>query len=274
LVAEDNQISQQIIAMMLQGGGHHVTLASDGESALDRYEQIHFDLVILDMNMPGRTGLEVAKAIRVLEATGRGARVPIIMLTAAASIDLQEDSEDAGIDVFLAKPVDPRSLLRAVDHAYRTRLEPSGESYDIAASAERQDGYIDHVLLRDMADFSKDPAFIETLTTQFSKDARQLIDQIETALLKKDYGQFRELAHALKGSSMMAGAIRLRDSAASAEKITNRNVDSADNEVISDLRKTFEATQNELFRMFAPQSAEHDTVTERPSEHAERTIVH
>ena len=125
-----------------------------------------------------------------------------------------------------------------------------------------------------MADFSKDPAFIETLTKQFSKDARQLIDQIETALLKKDYGQFRELAHALKGSSMMAGAIRLRDSAASAEKITNRNVDSADNEVISDLRKTFEATQNELFRMFAPQSAEHDTVTEGPSEDAERTIVH
>jgi two-component system sensor histidine kinase RpfC len=274
LVAEDNQISQQIIAMMLQGGGHHVTLASDGESALDKYEQIRFDLIILDMNMPGRTGLEVAKAIRVLEATGRGARVPIIMLTAAASIDLQEDSEDAGIDVFLAKPVDPRSLLRAVDHAYRTRLEPSGVSYDIAASAVRQDGYIDHVLLRDMADFSKDPAFMETLTTQFSKDARQLIDQIETALVKKDYGQFRELAHALKGSSMMAGAIRLRDSAASAEKITNRNVDSADNEVISDLRKTFEATQNELFKMFAPQSAEHDTVTERPSDHAERTIVH
>lgn len=273
LVAEDNQISQQIIAMMLQGGGHHVTVASDGESALDRYEQIRFDLIILDMNMPGRTGLEVAKAIRILEATGRGARVPIIMLTAAASIDLQEDSEDAGIDVFLAKPVDPRSLLRAVDHAYRARIEPSGASYDILSTAQTQDGYVDHILLRDMADFSKDPAFIETLTTQFSNDARQLIDQIETALVNKDYGQFRELAHALKGSSMMAGAIRLRDSAARAEKITNRNVDSVDNEVISDLRKTFEATQNELFRMFAPQSVEHDTVTEHPSDHVERTIV-
>ncbi|MBM2812923.1 MAG: multi-sensor hybrid histidine kinase [Chloroflexi bacterium] len=272
LVAEDNQISQQIIAMMLQGGGHHVTVASDGESALDKYEQTRFDLVILDMNMPGRTGLEVAKAIRVLEATGRGARVPIIMLTAAASIDLQEDSEDAGIDVFLAKPVDPRSLLRAVDHAYRTPLEPSGKSYDTPSHAQTQDGYIDHVLLRDMARFSNDPAFVQTLTRQFSKDARQLIDEIEAALVDKDYEQFRELAHALKGSSMMAGAIRLGDSAARAEKITNRNVDSVDNEVISDLRKTFEATQIELFRMFAPQSAEHDTVTERPS-HVMRTIV-
>ena len=273
LVAEDNQISQQIIAMMLQGGGHHVTLASDGESALDRYEEIRFDLVILDMNMPGRTGLEVAKAIRVLEATGRGARVPIIMLTAAASVDLQEDSEDAGIDVFLAKPVDPRSLLHAVDQAYRSRLQPSGASYEIPASAETEGGYIDHAQLREMADFSKNPAFIDTLTKQFSKDVRQLIDQIETALLNKDYGEFRELAHALKGSSMMAGAIRLRDSAARAEKITNRNVDSADTAVISDLRQTFEATQKELFRMFAPQSAEHDAVTERPGNRMEKTIV-
>jgi two-component system sensor histidine kinase RpfC len=259
--------------MMLQGGGHHVTVASDGESALDKYEQTRFDLVILDMNMPGRTGLEVAKAIRVLEATGRGARVPIIMLTAAASIDLQEDSEDAGIDVFLAKPVDPRSLLRAVDHAYRTPLEPSGAPYDTPAIAQTQDGYIDHVLLRDMARFSKDRHFVQTLTRQFSKDARQLIDEIEIALVDKDYEQFRELAHALKGSSMMAGAIRLGDSAARAEKITNRNVDSVDNEVVSDLRKTFEATQNELLRMFAPQSAERDAVTERPSTHVERTIV-
>jgi len=124
-----------------------------------------------------------------------------------------------------------------------------------------------------MARFSKDRHFVQTLTRQFSKDARQLIDEIETALVDKDYEQFRELAHALKGSSMMAGAIRLGDSAARAEKITNRNVDSVDNEVIADLRKTFEATQDELFRMFAPQSAEHEAVTERPSTHVERTIV-
>src|SRR5882672_4975026 len=266
LVAEDNQISQQIIAMMLQGGGHQVTVASDGESALDKYERTSFDLVILDMNMPGRTGLEVAKAIRMLEASGHGARVPIIMLTAAASTDLQEDSEDAGIDVFLAKPVDPRSLLRAVDNAYGTCLEASGTSFDTASNAQTPVSYVDRVLLSDMARFSNDPGFVQTLTRQFSKDAQQLIDDIEAALIDKDYELTNELAHALKGSSMMAGAIRLRDSAARAEKVTNRNVGSLDNELISDLRKTFEATQNELFRMLAPQAAEQETPERGPAE--------
>ncbi|HEY6287805.1 MAG TPA: response regulator, partial [Nitrospiraceae bacterium] len=249
LVAEDNQISQQIIAMMLQGGGHQVIAASDGEGALEKYEQVRFDLVSLDMNMPGRNGLEVAKAIRVLEATGNQTRVPIIMLTAAASIDLREDSEDAGIDVFLAKPVDPRSLLRAVDQAYGRAAERSGASYHAPSDFPTPDGYVDHVLLQDMARFSIDPTFVQNLTGQFSRDARQLVDQIETALVDKDYERFRELTHALKGSSMMAGAIRLRDSAARAEKITNRNLDSVDDEVISDLRKTLEATQNELLGM-------------------------
>ena len=73
-----------------------------------------------------------------------------------------------------------------------------------------------------MADFSKDPGFINTLTKQFSRDARQLIDQIETALLNKDYGEFRELAHALKGSSMMAGAIRSNPLAQDATSVAGR----------------------------------------------------
>ena len=96
LVAEDNQISQQIIAMMLQRGGHQVTLVSDGESVLENYQNVSFDVMVLDMHMPGRTGLEVVKAIRLLEANGHAGRMPIIMLTAAASIDLREDSLGCG----------------------------------------------------------------------------------------------------------------------------------------------------------------------------------
>src|SRR6266705_3243612 len=106
LVAEDNQISQQIIATMLQAGGHNVTLVSDGESVLESYRNASFDVIVLDMHMPGRTGLEVARAIRLLESKGQNRRTPIIMLTAAASTDLREDSLDAGVDLFLSKPVD------------------------------------------------------------------------------------------------------------------------------------------------------------------------
>ena len=248
LVAEDNQISQQIIAMMLQAGGHDVTLVNDGESVLENYRNISFDVIILDMHMPGRTGLEVAKAIRFLEAKGQNRRIPIIMLTAAASTDLREDSLDAGVDLFLSKPVDPRALLHGVNQVF----SEAGHAGALSASNPKaQEEYIDRVLLQDMAALAGDPRFIQTLTHNFSRDARQLVDQIEAAMIRKDRDQFRELAHALKGAAMMAGAIRLRDSAVRAEKIADSDFDGINADLIEGLRDTLESTNHELSRMAA-----------------------
>jgi len=248
LVAEDNQISQQIIAMMLQAGGHDVTLVNDGESVLENYRNISFDVIILDMHMPGRTGLEVAKAIRFLEAKGQNRRIPIIMLTAAASTDLREDSLDAGVDLFLSKPVDPRALLHGVNQVF----SEAGHAGALSASNPKaQEEYIDRVLLQDMAALAGDPRFIQTLTHNFSRDARQLVDQIEAAMIRKDRDQFRELTHALKGAAMMAGAIRLRDSAARAEEIADSDFDGINADLIEGLRDTLESTNHEFSRLAA-----------------------
>jgi two-component system sensor histidine kinase RpfC len=231
LVAEDNQISQQIIAMMLQAGGHYATLVSDGESVLENYRNVSFDVIVLDMHMPGRTGLEVARAIRLLEARGQNRRTPIIMLTAAASTDLREDSLDAGVDLFLSKPVDPRALLRGVNQVF-SGADRAGTL--TASNPQAQEGYIDRVLLQDMAELAGNSRFIQTLTHNFARDARQLVDQIEAAMIRKDHERFRELTHALKGAAMMAGAIRLRDSAARAERIADSGFDGVSADLIED----------------------------------------
>ena len=248
LVAEDNPISQQIIAMMLQAGGHLVTLVGDGESVLENYRSASFDVVVLDMHMPGRTGLEVAKAIRLLEAAGRDRRMPIIMLTAAASIDLREDSQDAGVDLFLSKPVDPRALLRGVSQVFS---EADHAGIPAAPPPQAPEACIDRVLLREMAELARDPNFMQTLTRKFSSEARHLIDLIEAAVVGKDRARFRELTHALKGTAMMAGAIRLRDSAARAESTADSAFAGAGASMIEDLRKALEATNHELSRMLA-----------------------
>ena len=70
LVAEDNQTNQAIICKLLEHAGHTVVLAVDGDEALDLYEQERPDVALLDFNMPNRTGIEVIKAIRVMEPTG------------------------------------------------------------------------------------------------------------------------------------------------------------------------------------------------------------
>ncbi len=248
LVAEDNQISLQIIALMLQAGGHNVTLVSDGESALENYRNVSFDAIVLDMHMSGCTGLEVARAIRLLESKGQNRRTPIIMLTAAASTDLREDSLDAGVDLFLSKPVDPRALLRGVNQVFSGADRVSTLT---ASNPQAQEKYIDRVLLQDIAALAGDSRFIQTLTDKFTKDARQLVDGIEAAMIRKNYVQFLELTHALKGVAMMAGAIRLRDSAVRVENIAHSNFGSVSVDLIEDLRGALEATKHELSRIVA-----------------------
>jgi len=106
-------------------------------------------------------------------------------------------------------------------------------------------------LLKDMADLASDSRFMQTLSSKFVSDARQLVDGIEAAMARKDYEQFRELTHALKGAAMMAGAIRLRDSAARAERITDADFKTAGTDLIQNLKGTLEATNQELSRMVA-----------------------
>jgi two-component system sensor histidine kinase RpfC len=244
LVAEDNQISQQIIAMMLRAGGHHVTVVSDGEGALENMRNAAFDAVILDMHMPGRTGLEVTQEIRVIEAMSPGRRTPIIMLTAAASTDLREDSIGAGVDLFLSKPVDPRALLRGVNQVFSGAIRAA----PAPAYPARKD-YINRVLLRDMAELTGDSGLIRTLTHRFAKDAAQLVDGMTSAVARRDGRQFRELAHALKGAAMMAGAVRLQESAARIETLAAADFDGVSADMIDDLRGTLEATNRALSRI-------------------------
>jgi signal transduction histidine kinase/DNA-binding response OmpR family regulator len=242
LVAEDNPINQQIIAMVLQGGGHHVTLVGDGDAVIEQFRNLRFDAIVLDMHMPRRSGVEVARAVRALEARGKALRTPIIMLTAAASTDVQQSSIDAGVDLFLSKPVDPRALLSAVAQAFSGPHETR-----VPAAAARKD-YVDRDLLRDMARYAADPGFMESFTGRFAREARRLIDEIEAALARGDFDRSRELAHSLKGTAAMTGAVRLEDSAARLETLAAADLGDASAGVLRDLRATLDATSDELSR--------------------------
>src|SRR5882672_4357896 len=244
LVAEDNAINQQIIAMMLQAGGHHVTLVSDGDAVIDQFRNLRFHALVLDMHMPGCTGLEVARAVRVLETRGKMRRTPIIMLTAAASTDLQQSSIDAGVDLFLSKPVDPRALLRGVNQVF------SG-AYDtrVPAALPAQGNYVDRDLLRDMAQLAPDPGFMAGFTGKFTREARRLIDELEAALAQGDFGKARELAHSLRGVAVMTGAVRLGDSAARLETLSGADLGDIGTGMLQDLRATLDATSDELSRV-------------------------
>ena len=114
LLAEDNLVNQQVATEMLQRRGHRVTLASNGNEVLAILANAQFDVILMDMQMPGMDGLETAAKIRLLE-TERGSRVPIVAMTANAMKGDRERCLAAGMDEYLAKPVDGATLCGMVE---------------------------------------------------------------------------------------------------------------------------------------------------------------
>ncbi len=104
LLVEDNLVNQRIARRLLEKSGYRVVTASDGESALREWQSCSFDAVLLDCQMPGLNGFQVAAEIRRREAPG--CHVPVIALTAAAMMGDREQCLAAGMDDYISKPFD------------------------------------------------------------------------------------------------------------------------------------------------------------------------
>jgi two-component system sensor histidine kinase RpfC len=113
LVAEDNPTNRKVLQKILERAGHRCTLAKDGEEALDLIEKKEFDAIVLDMNMPIMTGLDVARTYCVMRSPSL--RAPMIMFSANVTLDAKEESLEAGADEFLPKPIQIEHFLNTLD---------------------------------------------------------------------------------------------------------------------------------------------------------------
>jgi signal transduction histidine kinase/CheY-like chemotaxis protein len=117
LVAEDASVNQLVVRKMLELGGHKVSIVSDGKSAIESFSKGHFDLILMDLQMPELDGREATLRIRQLEA-GTSQHIPIIALTAHA---MQGDAERclaAGMDAYLTKPLKRTELNRTLERFF------------------------------------------------------------------------------------------------------------------------------------------------------------
>ncbi len=107
LLTEDNPVSRLVARRLLERGGHQVTLASDGAEAVERCRERAYDVVFMDVQMPGMDGFEATARIRQLAA---GPSLVIVAMTAHASGEDRERCLAAGMDDYISKPVDSAVL--------------------------------------------------------------------------------------------------------------------------------------------------------------------
>ena len=116
LLAEDNPVNQQVALRALEKRGHQVIVAASGREALDALTREHFDVVLMDVQMPVMDGFEATAAIRARERA-EGGHVPVIAMTAHAMKGDEESCLRAGMDGYIAKPIQPARLFQVVERA-------------------------------------------------------------------------------------------------------------------------------------------------------------
>ncbi len=203
LIAEDDELSQWVLASICRNRGHDVALVSNGADAVIQAEEREFDVLLLDIQMPDCDGYEVALRIRRSEGrqTGRAVRLPIIALTAHIGVEIRDRCTASGMDGYLAKPVRARELF--------SKLEMMLVSKD--AGGEPADG----TSPSDPLDWEQLQAFVggdAAVRQKVLASAGRLLDPalatIEAALQRMDFASAQKEAHRLKG---MAGNIGARD---------------------------------------------------------------
>jgi signal transduction histidine kinase/FixJ family two-component response regulator len=117
LVAEDNETNRFVLQTLLEGVGISPTFSENGQEALDAWQQGHYDVILMDMQMPVMDGPTAMRAIRLQEAQSGRARTPIVSLTANAMPQQVQSQIEAGADTHAAKPIQLAALLEAMDQA-------------------------------------------------------------------------------------------------------------------------------------------------------------
>ncbi len=135
LAVDDVAENRELVAIALGRAGHRVTTATGAADALTLFGRSHFDLVLMDLHMPGTDGLEAARSIRWLEAAGARAPTPIIALTASVLAEDRLAAQQAGMEGFSPKPIELPVLLAEMARVTGRVAEPGAVPVPIAPAA-------------------------------------------------------------------------------------------------------------------------------------------
>lgn len=238
LLVEDNRTNQHVIGKILEHAGHTVNLADSGEECIELMEANAFDIVLLDLNMPGMSGFNTLKMLRFMLPIPD--LPPIVALTADATAETRDAAMALGFSAYLTKPIDTLQMLATIDRLagqrmrQRTRplapaaatvvlLPEATERAALARAAGRspidvapelspqaantaRSGALDARKIDTLLELDAGDGFFAQVVDDYLLDVAQLEKELHEAVTQGNARAFRDAAHALKSSSAHIGA--------------------------------------------------------------------
>ena len=206
LVADDHEANRMVLQRLLQKAGHKVMCVDGGEAVLDALAESEFDAAIVDLHMPGMSGLDMLKELRVMQSGG-GPRTPVLVLSADVTPEAIQRCTQAGAHAFLAKPVVAVRLLDTLaEIANNAQLKASAPP--IVRTATNLDGVLDTGVLDELASLGMGDGFEREFIRQCLEDADNCLRKAEGEGEAGRWDVFREQSHAIKGVAGNLGLVR------------------------------------------------------------------
>jgi len=278
LLAEDNEINQEVAEEILEQAGLVVRIANNGKEAVEMVKAGNFDVVLMDIQMPVMGGLEATQEIRRDE---RLKDLPIIAMTAHAMAGDREKSIEVGMNDHVTKPVDPDQLISVlvkwIEPGHRETSEGPSES-SIASKK------VEDVLPAELPGISiasglrrvaGNRQLYSKLLCKFKDGQGNVVEQIKAALQSGDAETAARLAHTVKGVSGILGGDNLYRAAAELEKAIKegKNLNLAVAEFDSQLRLVMDGIREVEDRLTAIQETEDSGAKARVDKEAVKTLL-
>ncbi len=213
LVAEDNEVNQQVAKLALSRLGHSMTLAENGQQALELWRQGDFDLILMDVQMPEMDGITATKRLR--EEEGEYSHIPIVAATAHAMASDRDKCIEAGMDDYITKPINLEQLQHTIARAYTCRRIGSADSEDIALTdkwpVSTETALYNLAPLRTLTQGNNTQ--LQDLIRVFTQNIEKNILALQEAIERDDAEQVEASAHKLKGSAGQLNALAMSEMA-------------------------------------------------------------
>ncbi|WON75855.1 response regulator [Serratia sp. UGAL515B_01] len=188
LIAEDNLINQQLAINFVRKLGHTCQVVGNGKLALLELQQNHYDVVLMDLQMPEMDGIEAVQHLRAAESQQSCKHLPIIAMTAHAMKGDRERCLSQGFDGYISKPILLDNLGSEIQRMMTNSPQPLDEDIFDYAQA--------------LAQLGADKTLFDELTTIFLEELPSLQAALNEAIEKQDIEAIRRNAHRLKGECL------------------------------------------------------------------------
>jgi len=253
LLAEDIPLNQELVIRRMGQQNHTITVAEDGQIAIDLFKQQTFDLILMDVMMPVMDGELAVRAIRELEQK-TGGHIPIIMLTASIMESDQHLYLTAGADDVAGKPVDFPTLFNQIAKFFPEEKDDISALSDQTVNLNKQITIEGININRAVSLWGDMNEYIKQLR-HFSNHYSSAYEQLKTFINNNQYDEARFLVHTLKGVSANLAAERLNEACIFVEECVIKASPACD-EALLELQRQMDTLLNSIEKLFSDKYSE------------------